>query len=100
VNLLLQNSSLRPDGKRKGAQAVALRISGDKATFYNCKIKGFQDTLCDDRGNHFFKDCYIEGTVDFIFGSGKSLYLVSPNSFLSKKKKKRREQRACKALDI
>jgi pectin methylesterase-like acyl-CoA thioesterase len=88
VNLLLQNSSLRPDGKRKGAQAVALRISGDKATFYNCKIKGFQDTLCDDRGNHFFKDCYIEGTVDFIFGSGKSLYLVSPNSFLSKKKKK------------
>ena len=60
-----------------GAQAVALRISGDKAAFYNCKLIGFQDTLCDDRGNHFFKDCHIRGTVDFIFGSGKSLYLVS-----------------------
>ena len=87
MDLLLQNSSPRPNGKQKGAQAVALRISGDKAAFYNCKIKGFQDTFCDDRGNHFFKDCYIEGIVDFIFGRGKSLYLVRPNSFLSKKKK-------------
>ncbi|MBA0674076.1 hypothetical protein Goari_015688, partial [Gossypium aridum] len=58
-----------------GAQAVALRISGDEAAFYTCKIIGFQDTLCDDRGNHFFMNCYIHGTVDFIFGSGKSLYL-------------------------
>ena len=56
---------------------MALRVSGDKATFYNCKLIGFQDTLCDDRGRHFFHRCYIEGTVDFIFGSGKSLYLVS-----------------------
>ena len=72
-----QNSSPRPDGKRKGAQAVALRVSGDKAAFYNCRLIGFQDTLCDDRGRHFFHECYVEGTVDYIFGSGKSLYLVS-----------------------
>lgn len=77
--LFVKNSSPRPDGKREGAQAVALRISGTKAAFYNCKIIGFQDTLCDDRGNHFFKDCHIQGTVDFIFGSGKSLYLVIIN---------------------
>lgn len=65
-----------PDGKIVGAQAVALRASGDKQAFYNCRLLGYQDTLCDDRGNHFFKNCYIEGTVDFIFGSGKSIYLV------------------------
>ncbi|KAK9290685.1 hypothetical protein L1049_008859 [Liquidambar formosana] len=75
ANIIIQNTAPPPDGKREGAQAVALRISGDKAAFYGCKIKGFQDTICDDRGHHFFKDCYIEGTVDFIFGSGKSLYL-------------------------
>ncbi|XP_073020609.1 pectinesterase 2-like [Primulina eburnea] len=75
VNVKIVNSAPRPDGVRKGAQAVALRIGGDKASFYNCKIYGFQDTLCDDKGKHFFKDCYIEGTVDFIFGSGRSLYL-------------------------
>lgn len=48
---------------------------GNKAAFYNCRFYGFQDTLCDDEGRHFYKDCFIEGTVDFIFGRGKSLYL-------------------------
>ncbi|KAG5401123.1 hypothetical protein IGI04_015730 [Brassica rapa subsp. trilocularis] len=57
-------------------QALSMRISGNKAAFYNCKLYGYQDTICDDTGNHFFKDCYIEGTFDFIFGSGLSLYLV------------------------
>ena len=72
----MQNSSPMPDENSVGAQALAMRISGDKAAFYNCKFIGFQDTLCDDKGRHFFKDCYIQGTYDFIFGNGKSLYLV------------------------
>ncbi|KAL6126886.1 hypothetical protein ACLB2K_074931 [Fragaria x ananassa] len=71
VNLNIINSSPRPDPSRTGAQAVALRVSGTKAALYNCKMYGFQDTVCDDKGYHLFKDCYIEGTVDFIFGSGK-----------------------------
>ncbi|KAL0298291.1 UNVERIFIED_CONTAM: Pectinesterase 1 [Sesamum radiatum] len=75
VNLKFVNSAPRPDGKREGAQAVAMKIAGDYASFYNCRFHGFQDTLCDDRGKHFFKDCYVEGTVDFIFGSGQSLYV-------------------------
>ncbi|XP_059461545.1 pectinesterase PPME1-like [Corylus avellana] len=75
ANIIIANSSPRPNPKQKGGQALAFRISGDMASFYNCKFKGFQDTVCDDRGNHFFKDCYVEGSVDFIFGSGKSLYL-------------------------
>ncbi|KAK8676127.1 hypothetical protein V6N13_034181 [Hibiscus sabdariffa] len=71
------NSAPQPDGKMVGAQAVALRVSGDRSAFYGVNLYGFQDTLCDDRGNHFFKDYNIRGTVDFIFGSGKSLYLNS-----------------------
>ncbi|KAL6220708.1 hypothetical protein ACLB2K_008464 [Fragaria x ananassa] len=75
VNLNIINSSPKPDGKKEGAQALALKLSGNKAALYNCQMFGFQDTLCDDQGNHFIKDSYVEGTVDFIFGSGKSLYL-------------------------
>ncbi|KAG8475933.1 hypothetical protein CXB51_032971 [Gossypium anomalum] len=77
IELIIRNTAPRPDGKMVGAQTVALRVSGDRSAFYNCRIIGFQDTLCDDKGNHFFKDCHIRGTVDFIFGSGTSLYLNS-----------------------
>ncbi|KAK7363344.1 hypothetical protein VNO77_05484 [Canavalia gladiata] len=75
VNIAFVNSSPRPDENSVGAQALAMRISGDKAAFYNCKFIGFQDTLCDDKGRHFFKDCHIQGSYDFIFGNGKSIYL-------------------------
>ncbi|KAB2038141.1 hypothetical protein ERO13_D03G104500v2 [Gossypium hirsutum] len=75
ANLFIVNTAPKPDGKMEGEQGVSLRVSGDKAAFYNCKIIGFRNTLCDDKGNHFFMNCYIHGTVDFIFGNGKSLYL-------------------------
>ncbi|PIA27564.1 hypothetical protein AQUCO_07600020v1 [Aquilegia coerulea] len=77
ANIIFENTAPEPDGKMNLAQALAMRISGDKAAFYNCKFLGFQDTLCDDVGSHFFSNCYIEGTVDFIFGSGKSFYTDS-----------------------
>jgi hypothetical protein len=59
-----------------GGQAVALRISGTKAAFYNCSFNGAQDTLYDHKGLHYFNNCFIQGSVDFIFGSGRSLYEV------------------------
>lgn len=57
-----------------GRQAVALRITGDSAAFYNCKFLGHQDTLYDQKGRHYFKNCFIQGSVDFIFGNGRSVY--------------------------
>ncbi|XWS11340.1 hypothetical protein CRYUN_Cryun38cG0075500 [Craigia yunnanensis] len=57
-----------------GRQAVALRISGDKAMFYKVKVLGTQDTLLDETGSHYFFQCHIQGSVDFIFGKSRSLY--------------------------
>ncbi|GAV68795.1 Pectinesterase domain-containing protein, partial [Cephalotus follicularis] len=57
-----------------GMQAVALRISGDKAMFYRVRVLGTQDTLLDEQGSHYFYQCHIQGSVDFIFGRSKSLY--------------------------
>lgn len=51
-------------------QAVAVRISGDRVVFDNCRFLGFQDTLYPygSESRQFYYNCYIEGTVDFIFG--------------------------------
>ncbi|KAK9286301.1 hypothetical protein L1049_014691 [Liquidambar formosana] len=55
-------------------KAVALRVSGDRAAFYNCRILSFQDTILDDAGRHYYRNCYIEGGTDFICGSAASLF--------------------------
>ncbi|XP_002968924.2 probable pectinesterase 53 [Selaginella moellendorffii] len=57
-----------------GSQAVAFQITGDMAAFYECNFIGAQDTLYDHSGRHYFKSCFIQGSVDFIFGNGRSLY--------------------------
>lgn len=56
--------------------ALAARIYGDKSAFFGCGFIGLQDTLFDVQGRHYFKTCYIEGAIDFIFGSGQSFYEV------------------------
>ena len=52
-------------------QAVAMFVSGSRAVFVNCRFLGYQDTLYTygKKSLQYYKDCYIEGTVDFIFGS-------------------------------
>ncbi|CAI0377426.1 unnamed protein product [Linum tenue] len=57
-----------------GGKAVALRVSGDKAAFYACRILSYQDTLLDDSGSHYYSNCYIEGATDFICGHATSLF--------------------------
>jgi pectinesterase len=57
-------------------QAVALRIEGNRASFYNCKMLGFQDVLflSGNGVKQYFEDCYIEGTTDFIFGAATAMF--------------------------
>ncbi|XP_027341091.1 probable pectinesterase 66 [Abrus precatorius] len=54
--------------------ALAAKIEGDRTAFYNCSFKGVQDTLWDCKGRHYFKHCYIQGAIDFIFGDAQSIY--------------------------
>ena len=57
-------------------QAVAVWTSGDRMTFKNCLFLGFQDTLYTfgHGSRQYYKNCYIEGTVDFIFGSSTAVF--------------------------
>ena len=55
-------------------QAVAMAVFGDRCVFRRCRFLGWQDTLLDHRGRHYYEDCYIAGHCDFIFGSGTAFF--------------------------
>ncbi|WP_237040679.1 pectinesterase family protein [Phocaeicola faecalis] len=69
-NLIFENTAGRV------GQAVACFVSGDRAYFKNCRFLGNQDTLYTygKSSRQFYEYCYIEGTVDFIFGWSTALF--------------------------
>lgn len=71
MNITFQNT-VKNDQSVSSQQAVALRSNGDRQAFYNCNLLGYQDTYYawggSGTGRVYMKDCYIEGSVDFIFG--------------------------------
>lgn len=60
----------------KDVATTALTIAAYNASFYNVNIYGFQDTLwfLNGRSYGYFKNCYVEGGVDFIYGSGVAFF--------------------------
>ncbi len=73
-----------------GPQALALYVEADRVAFNNCNIRSYQDTYLSPktqnrndgntaaaganiyhyRDRNYFKNCFIEGAVDFIYGGG------------------------------
>ena len=47
---------------------------GDRLVFRHCRFLGWQDTILVNRGRHYFADCSIEGSVDFIFGGAAAYF--------------------------
>jgi pectinesterase len=69
-NLTIENTAGRV------GQAVALHVEGDRCVIENCRILGNQDTLyvSNPASRQYYKDCYIEGTTDFIFGEATCVF--------------------------
>jgi pectinesterase len=55
-------------------QALALYVSGDRQVFRGVRLLANQDTFYTARGRQYFENCYIEGHVDYIFGSGTVVF--------------------------
>jgi len=77
-NLTIANDWSR-DPAHPNAQAVALAVSGDRAVFTRVRILSTQDTLYlvhpqNQTSRHVFRDCYVEGHVDFVFGNSKAYF--------------------------
>lgn len=92
-NLTIENSA--GPGTRAG-QAIALYADGDRLIVEDCRLLGWQDTLftaplppkeiekngfigpkqfAPRRNNRqYYKNCYIEGEVDFIFGGATAYF--------------------------
>lgn len=74
-NLTFRNLTIENNAPQLG-QAVALHTEGDCLKFINCRFLGNQDTVFTG-GRYarlYFKNCYIEGTTDFIFGPATALF--------------------------
>ncbi len=92
-NLTIVNSAGKGDVV---GQAVTAYVDGDRAQFVNCRLIGNQDTLFTGplppypltvktfggprdghprlKSRQYYKNCYIRGDIDFIFGSATAVF--------------------------
>jgi pectinesterase len=85
-NFTAENITFSNTAGFSAGQAVALRIEGNRSVLRNCKIVANQDALflSGSGVKQYFKDCYIEGTTDFIFGAATAVF---KNCVIHSKKK-------------
>ncbi|KAH9683851.1 putative pectinesterase 67 [Citrus sinensis] len=55
-------------------QSVAAFVGADMNAFYHCAFYSTHNTLFDYKGRHYYHNCYIQGSIDFIFGRGRSIF--------------------------
>jgi len=79
-DLTIENAYVRDaDPTVRDQQAVALKTEADRIELWNVRLLGHQDTVYANAprgriGRQYFRDCYIEGDVDFIFGSATAVF--------------------------
>lgn len=74
-NFAAQDITFANSAGMDAGQALAIYIASPTSAFVNCRFLGHQDTWYAHEGTRqYIKDCYIEGSVDFMFGGSKTLF--------------------------
>ncbi|KAM0275707.1 hypothetical protein ACHAQH_007506 [Verticillium albo-atrum] len=60
--------------QQSSTAALAADFFGTNMAAYGCAFDGFQDTLLVNQGVQVFSNCYVEGSVDFIWGYSKAYF--------------------------
>ena len=73
MNLTLQNTQ---GAVADGPQSLAVRTNAGFIVFYNCRFISGQDTVMLAKAGRlvYFKDCYIDGNTDFIYGASVGVF--------------------------
>lgn len=74
-NFVADNLTFANTAGMDAGQAVALYIDAAASAFKNCRFLGYQDTwYAHSATRQYIRNCYIEGSVDFMFGGSKTLF--------------------------
>lgn len=74
-NFVAENITFENTAGMTAGQALAINIGAQHSAFRNCRFLGHQDTWYAGNGTYqYLKDCYIEGSVDFIFGGSTAFF--------------------------
>ncbi|HZH64789.1 MAG TPA: pectinesterase family protein [Flavisolibacter sp.] len=73
MNVTVENTT---GNTADGPQALAINVNADRCAFKNCRFNGGQDTVLTngDGRRHYFRNCYIDGNTDFIFGAAIAVF--------------------------
>lgn len=70
----IRNKTLDPNTRAATERAAAFSAEGDFCEFYNCKFLSSQDTLYTGSSPQYYKNCFIEGQTDYIFGGSNAVF--------------------------
>lgn len=73
-DFIAKNVTIQNDSGQGTGQAVAAYVRADRLYFENVQFLGYQDTLYAHTGRQYYKNCYVEGDVDFIFGGATAMF--------------------------
>ena len=78
-NMTIANTFDYVNSPINGKQAVAFYNNADQSIMTNVRFLGYQDTLYANGasmlgGRQYYRQCYVEGNVDFIFGRAQAVF--------------------------